>query len=57
MNVLYLSPTVMNTRTAQTLMVHSFALVTVVILVMELFAKVSELVVPFEVMHNIEISA
>ena len=32
-------------------MVHSFALVTVAILVMELFAKVSELDVPFEVMH------
>ena len=51
MNVLYLLTTVMKIQTARTSMVHSFALVTVAILEMELFAKVIELVVPFEVMH------
>ena len=50
MNALYLLITVMKTQTARTLLVRSCALVAVDILEMELFAKVSEFVMPVKMM-------
>ena len=51
MNALYFLTTVMKTHTARTLMARSCVLVAVDILEMELFAKVSEIVMAFKMMH------
>ena len=51
MNALYFLTTVMKIHTARTLMDRSCVLVAVDTLEMELFAKVSELVMSFEMMH------
>ena len=51
MNALYFLTTVMKTHTARTLMVRSCVLVAADIVVMELFAMVSKLVMSFKVMH------
>ena len=51
MNAPHLLTTAMKTQTARTLMVRSFALVTMDTLEMELFAKVSQLSMPFKIIH------